>query len=392
LLFLIKNQIEDMLQNQKDLFQLDESTIYLNAAYMSPQMKEMTKVGTEQLIRKSQPNSFGVDDFFEPRKSLKKKFADLIGAEDYQSIAIIPSVSYGVASVVNNIGLSAGEEIVVCEAQFPSHIYSWQKLAAEKGGKVIEVKAPALRHNRGIEWNRRLLESINVKTKVVALPQVHWADGTYFDLVNLRKRATEVGAKLIIDGTQSVGAMPFSVKEIQPDALICAGYKWLLGPYGMGVAYFAESFWEGNPIEHNWVNRYKSEDFTNLTKYQEKFQPGAERYSVGESSNFILTAMLKLGIEQTLKWGPGNIQEYCGSLISSGIEKLRSNGCFVEVEGSRGNHMFGVYLSESMDIEVIKRRLQEKGVFVSYRGDAIRVSPHVYNNQEDFDLFVSCVY
>ncbi len=381
-----------MLANQKNLFELDPFKIYLNGAYMSPQLEEVTKVGIDQLIGKSRPNRIGVDDFFEPRKALKKNFAELIGAKDFNSIAIISSVSYGMASVANNIDLNKGDEIVVCEAQFPSHIYSWQYLTDKKGGKMVEVKAPPLSENRAEVWNQKILEAIGIKTKVVAIPQVHWADGTYYDLISIRKRASEVGAKLIVDGTQSVGAMPFSVSEIQPDALICAGYKWLMGPYGMGVAYFAESFWDGDPIEHNWINRYKSEDFANLTKYQPDFQPGAERFSVGESSNFILTAMLAEGIDQTIQWGPNNIQEYCGRLIRNGIERLRSKGCFVESEGGRGNHLFGVYLPQNLDKSSIKMRLQDKGIFVSYRGDTIRVSPHVYNSKREFELFVDCIY
>ena len=67
--------------------------------------------------------------------------------------------------------------------------------------------------------------------RVVAIGHVHWSDGTLFDLKKIRERLDEVGGLLIIDGTQSVGALPFSVKEFKPDALICGGYKWLLGPY-----------------------------------------------------------------------------------------------------------------------------------------------------------------
>ncbi len=381
-----------MLENQKDLFDLDQSITYLNGAYMSVQLESVTRIGIDRLKSKSQPNKIGVDDFFEPRKTLKKKFATLVEADDFNSIAIIPSVSYGVASVAKNINLEAGDEVVVCEAQFPSHIYAWHDLAIKNKAKIVEVKAPPLGLNRAKIWNERLLESINPRTKVVAIPQVHWADGTRFDLLEARKRASDVGAKLIIDGTQSVGAMPFSIKEIQPDALICAGYKWLMGPYGIGVAYYSESFWNGEPIEHNWINRFKSEDFANLTNYQPNFQPGAERFSVGESSNFILAAMLTNGIEQTIKWGQYEIQEYCGQLIRNGIEKLRSKDCFVEAENGRGNHLFGIYLPDSLDKNEIKNRLQENGIFVSYRGNAIRVSPHVYNNTSDFDRFVDCIF
>jgi len=301
-------------------------------------------------------------------------------------------VSYGVASVANNIKIEEGDEIVVCGAQFPSHIYSWQEIAANNGGRIIIVDAPPIAEKRAEIWNANLLKSIGENTKVVAIPNIHWTDGTIFDLLAIRAKSNEVGAKLIVDGSQSVGALPFLIKEIQPDALICAGYKCMMGPYGMGLAYYDESFWDGEPIEYNWINKLNSEDFTNLTQYQTDFQPGAERFSVGEASNFIMTAMLTKAIDQTILWGPHNVQEYCGSIIRDGINRLRSKGCFVESENGRANHLFGVYLPKHMDKDAIKARLQSERIFVSFRDTAVRVSPHVYNSEEEFNRFVDCIY
>ena len=84
---------------------------------------------------------------------------------------------------------------------------------------------------------------------------VHWADGTIFDMKKIRKKTSENNALLIIDGTQSIGSMPFNLNEIQPDALVCAGYKWLMGPYGSGLAYYGKYFDDGKPIEESWINR-----------------------------------------------------------------------------------------------------------------------------------------
>jgi len=120
---------------------------------------------------------------------------------------------------------------------------------------------------------------------------VHWTDGTRFDLVAIGRAARRVGAAFVVDGTQSVGALPFDVREIQPDALVCAGYKWLLGPYAMGAAYFGPRYDAGDPIEENWITRRGSDDFQRLVAYQDEYAPGAIRYDVGERSNFILLPM-----------------------------------------------------------------------------------------------------
>ena len=149
---------------------------------------------------------------------------------------------------------------------------------------------------------------------MVAIGHIHWADGTKFDLKKIRERTKEVGAILVVDGTQSIGALPFDIAEFQPDAVVASGYKWLMGPYSTGMAYYGEYFRDGKPIENNWVNRLNSSDFANLVNYQDEYQPGAIRYEVGESANFILTPMLTEAIRQVNAWGPKNIQAYCKSI------------------------------------------------------------------------------
>lgn len=220
------------------------------------------------------------------------------------------------------------------------------------------------------------------------LPNVHWADGTLFDLNRIRIQTKEVGAWLAIDGTQSVGALPFDIEQIQPDALICAGYKWLMGPYSIGLAYYGPALDDGEPVEENWINRYESEDFSNLVNYNDRYQPGALRYEVGEHSNFILVPMMLEAVRQLNEWGPINIQDYCRNLVSDGISELRKAGYWVEEEKFRGSHLFGIRLSEHHDMDLIKGKLDRENILVSYRGDSIRISPNVYNTTEDISQLI----
>ncbi|PKP27067.1 MAG: aminotransferase [Bacteroidetes bacterium HGW-Bacteroidetes-2] len=379
-----------MLKSQKDLFCLDENITYLNGAYMAPQLKSVQQVGIEYLQKKTKPYEISEQDFFSEKLVLKKRFAQLIDAEDYQSAAIIPSVSYGIAVVAKNIPFQKGDEILVLEEQFPSNYYTWKALEKEKGVKVIVIKTPTTTLGRGKRWNEAILEAISSKTKVVAMPQVHWADGTWFDLQTIRKRTNEVHAYLIIDGTQSIGAMPFSVSQINPDALICGGYKWLMGPYGLGMAYFGKRFDTGTPIENNWMNHEGVDNFSNLVNYNENFKPKATRYDVGESSNFILTPMLSEAIRQLIEWTPEAVQHYCQKITEEPLKTIQNLGYFIEEPEFRGAHLFGIYLSKELSIQKIKNRLSEKNIFVSYRGGAIRVSPNVYNTTEDVEKLVSC--
>jgi selenocysteine lyase/cysteine desulfurase len=378
------------MENQKHLFNLAENVTYLNGATMSPQLKSVEKIGIENLLKKSTPQVIESKHFFEERAILKQRFALLIDSPDAESVSIIPSVSYGIANAVKNIPFEKGDEVILLEEQFPSNFYAWKHLETTIGVTIKTIAALNISKGRGRQWNEDILKAITSKTKAVSIPQVHWADGTLFNLKAIREKTNTVGAYLIIDGTQSVGAMEFSIKEIQPDALICGGYKWLMGGYGLGMAYYGERFHYGTPIENNWMNHVGSEDFTNLANYNENFKPKASRYDMGESTNFILTPMLSEGIRQLIEWSPQAIQDYCKRISEKPIQQLKNLGYFVEDENQRGHHLFGIYLPEGKNMQRIKERLQAENIYVSYRGKAIRVSPNVYNTEADLMKLIGC--
>jgi selenocysteine lyase/cysteine desulfurase len=336
---------------------------------------------------KRNPAEITAADFFGTTDDLRKEYARTIHADDPTRIVVIPSVSYGMATVAKNVAIDRGQEILVAAEQFASNYYCWQKLADERNAALKVIRPPESLEQRGKKWNERILESINTKTKVVALAHVHWADGTKFDLKEIRRRTREVGALMIIDGTQSVGALPFDVKAFDPDALIVAGYKWLLGPYSIGLAYFGDMFMNGSPLEENWINRRNSEDFTGLVQYSDEYKEGALRFEVGEHSNFIHVPMLLKSVTQLNRWGASNIQEYCKQISNDAIRTLKSHDYWVEDEQYRGYHLFGIRIPPGKNIETIKTSLLNKNIFVSFRGDAIRVSPNVYNTTEDLNRF-----
>ncbi|MDH3711661.1 MAG: aminotransferase class V-fold PLP-dependent enzyme, partial [Cyclobacteriaceae bacterium] len=263
---------------QSHRFGIPDDIAYLNCAYMGPLTHETVAAGHQAMLRKQQPFTIGVQDFFEPVDGLKQNFATLVNAPEPLRISVMPSVSYGLATVAKNLPVSKGENVIALEEQFPSNIYCWTRLCKEQGMELRIISAPHAKKGRGKLWNTKILDSIDEKTAAVAVGTVHWADGTLFDLKAIRKRTREVGAMLIVDGTQTVGAMPFDMVEINPDALICAGYKWLLGPYSLALAYFGPAFDGGIPLEENWINRIGSDDFKGLVRYQEQYHPYAVRY------------------------------------------------------------------------------------------------------------------
>jgi selenocysteine lyase/cysteine desulfurase len=287
-----------------------------------------------------------------------------------------------VGVVVANTPLRNGQNIVLLQDQFPANVYGWRRLAWERGAEIRTV-SPGDGPRRGRRWNERILEAIDGGTGVVALAPVHWTDGTVFDLEAIGRRAREEGAALVVDGTQSVGALPFDVKRICPDALIVAAYKWLLGPYSVGLGYFGERFLDGLPLEETWIAREGSEDFRRLVDYQDGYQPGAIRYDVGERSNFILLPMLLEALRLVLAWSPETIQAYTRELTRSLLDEALDLGFLVEEEAYRAGHIMGLRMPAGLELEAVKSALDREGVSASLRGSALRVSPHLYNDQED---------
>ena len=129
--------------NQKEYFNLPTDITFLNGAYMSPQLKSVSNIGHNMVDLKENPFNVTHQHFFEARTTLRKSFARLIEAQDYHNVAIIPSVSYGLANVAHNCRLEKGDEIVLIHQQFPSNVYAWTSIAKQVERLVVVERTGA---------------------------------------------------------------------------------------------------------------------------------------------------------------------------------------------------------------------------------------------------------
>ncbi|MDH3733421.1 MAG: aminotransferase class V-fold PLP-dependent enzyme [Gemmatimonadota bacterium] len=370
-----------MLTCQKELFRIEEGVHFLNCAYLGPIARRVEEAGVEGLRRKRCPTEFPTTSFFDDCERLRARFATLVAGRP-ERVAIIPSVSYAIATAARNIEVSPWQNIVVLGEQFPSNVYSWRRLQRDVGFELRTVDRPGPAP-AGLLWNERILESIDADTAVVTLPPTHWTDGTRFDLVAIGARARAVGAALLVDASQSLGAVPFEMEAVTPDLVVAAGYKWLLGPYSMSLAHFGPRFDGGVPLEETWIARHGSRDFQTLVDYVDEYIDGAVRYDVGERANFIQVPMMIEALDMILDWQPERIQGYNASLLGDLAAELRSLGWPIEEEAWRSGHILGVGLPEGMDLKELDERLVEARVYASLRGQSRRISPHVYNDSDD---------
>lgn len=364
------------MDSQRGLFDIPGEVTYLNAAYLGPRLWTVEDAGRAALARTARPWEISSRDFFSDAEVARERFASLVGG-DADGVAIVPAVSYGIATAAKNLPLERGQSIVVLEEQFPSNVYEWRAAAERAGATVVTVARPP-----DHDWTPAVLGSIDARTAVVAVPNCHWTDGTVVDLVRVGEAARAVGAALVVDATQSLGVRPLDVAAVKPDWLVVTGYKWMLGPFSLAYCWVAPHRRDGDPLERNWITREGAEDFTGLVAYADGFAPGARRYDMGERANFHVLPMGIAALEQLLDWGPANAEAYIGSLTDTIADGATSLGWDVAPRSSRSRHMLGLRRSGGIP-DKLPDLLKEARVYVSVRGSSIRVSPHVYNDAAD---------
>ena len=367
-----------MIPCQRELFDLPENITYLNCAYTSPLLKVAQEAGRAAIQAKANPWTITAGDFFTSADTARELFARLVNSES-DNVALVPAVSYGIALAARNLPVEQDQTIIVLQDQFPSNVYAWMRLAHEKKAVVKTVQRPS-----DNDWTEAVLKAIDPSTAIVAVQNCHWTDGTLVDLEIIGDKCRAMSAALVVDGIQSIGAMPFSIDRIQPDFVVAASHKWLLGAYSFGFCYVAPKWQAGTPLEENWFNRAGSEDFARLVDYRESYQPGAKRYDQGEASSFILAPIAAAGISQILDWGVENISKTLRAKTDEIADRAQRMDLNVAPAHTRAAHMIGVSKPGGFNKD-LPQLLAQDNIYVSVRGESVRISPHLFTTDEDID-------
>lgn len=365
---------------QRHFFDIPMDITYLDCAFMGPLMGKVMAAGRTGLSRKARPWELCTDDFFGDGLRIKALMARLMNARS-EDFALIPSVSYGMAVAAKNLNVAAGSEILVMARQFPSNVYVWRDKARASNAHVTTLDRP-----EGQSWTEIVLGAIGPQTSIVALAHVHWIDGGVLDLEAIGQKARQHGAALVLDLTQSLGALPFNARAVDADFTVMANYKWLLGPYGTGFLHVAERHHKGVPLEQCWQSRDGAENFAGLTDYHDHMAEGAARFDMGERCNFALLPAVEAALTQILDWGVENICAQTRTHTAQLAQIAGELGLHSEDEPIRAPHYLSLHLPDTVPDD-LQLRLRAQNIFVSRRGDRLRITPHVWVNEADIERF-----
>ncbi|MET0509651.1 MAG: aminotransferase class V-fold PLP-dependent enzyme [Burkholderiaceae bacterium] len=383
------------LECQRDEFSLPQGMVYLNCAYMGPLPNSVRDAGARALAARASPAGIGAEAFFEPAERARRGCAALVNA-DPERTALVTSTAQAVALAIRNLAIAPGRTVVVPGEQFPSNVLGWRRLA-RTGVELKTVPRPeddaALAAGLSVAglWNRRLVEAIDERCAAVAIEPGHWTDGARFDLEALGARARAVGAAVIVDATQFVGAMALDVARLQPDLLVAHAYKSMLSHYGLGFAVFGPRFAEDDamvPLDEHWMVRRDAEIFTQLVDYQDAFAPGMRRFDTNVRASTVLVESLAEATRRLQDWRPERVEARCRRVSKAFDAAARGLGYGAAEPADRTANLFGLRAPAGTDLEALRQRLRSENIYVSIRGESLRVSLHVYNDDGDLETLV----
>jgi selenocysteine lyase/cysteine desulfurase len=217
---------------------------------------------------------------------------------------------------------------------------------------------------------------------------VHWSDGGVVDMDRVASALRRQGAMLLVDATHAAGVMTIDVRGVDPDFLVFPTYKWLLGPYGRAFLYVAKRRQDGVPLEQTSYGRRAITSERESYYRDTEFVAGARRFDMGERDHFISLEMASIGMEMIARWGCDAVQGRLRVLTARLADELRDRGVTIPDAAVRAPHILSLHFPTGMPAGLIERLAAER-IYVAPRVGRVRISPHVYNDEEDIDRFVA---
>ncbi len=374
---------------RKEWFEFEDTT-YLNVAGQAPMPRTSIRAAQAAIEWKKYPHHKLDSTFFEVPNRIRASVARLVGGKP-EEIAITTGASNGMAAVAYGLSWKPGDEVVTAKGEFPLQYTAWKPMEEREGIK-LKIVPPRERFITADD----LLAAMTAKTRLVSVSLVRFDDGSLLDAARVAAACHAQGALLLLDISQCCGAMTLEPEKLGADFMVCAGYKWLLGPFGTGF-FWAKNEHIGNmrPGPFYWMAVAGSENFSSLSFDDPKPAPAAKRWDTAEAAsyfNFNLVAM-DVSLDFVVRAGPDTVAAHNRKLIDQMYERLPKDRCIpASPLDAADRGPYGCFAARSPEkTAALYDTLRKAGVITSLRQGSIRVSPHLYNTERDIDRLIAVV-
>lgn len=357
-------------------FAVTQEYAYFNHAAVGTLSRRGVDAIEEFVRAHARAGVLGTHPYDDRMPAYRDRIGKYIGASGAE-IAILSSTSTAANAVALGVRWNEGDEVLLCDNEFPSNAVPWVALRA-RGVRVRLL--PAERERLTPEVLRR---EIGPRTRVVAVSWVSYADGYRHDLAGLAEVAHAAGALLCVDAIQALGAFTLDVRALGVDALYAGAGKWMLGLHGAALLYVRSGLLEEFALAApGWRSLA---DMWNFHDYTQAYAAQAMRFE-GGTPNFIGALALERSIDLFESCGTRAIEAHVLALTGRLCEGLNRAGAeIVSHRSPEASSGIVTFRMPGCDSVALGRELQRQGIVTTYRPGGVRVAPHGYNSDEEID-------
>ena len=356
---------------------------YLNAANVSLTYSEASRINQQWFedLSINGSNNFTEEAEEEVFKEVHKSAASFINAKPYE-IAGGSSATELLCSFAWSYSPQKGENIVSTSSSFPSTVYPWSRVANSTGAQIRLAKS-----KNGYSSINAISSLIDQNTSVVCISHTEFSNGHTYDLHVLAELAHKKDAILVVDATQSAGAIPIDVEKNKIDVLVTGAYKWLCAPFGSAFMYIRHNL--AKKLNPGLVGFRSHKNMWDLDATRLRYNDDVSKY---EFSTLAFGCIL--GLSESLKYlntiGIDKIYNYNLFLTDHLIEGLKQlDAKIISTDKCVNRSPIITAKFKNKDSESIINDLRCANIFISQRKEWVRFSPHFYNTLEDIDLVIS---
>ncbi len=351
---------------------------YLNCAAVAPGSATVRAAINAWLDDHIAHGNMASAAWWERAAEVRARTAELVGASA-EEIVFVRSTSQGLGLVAEGLDWRPGEEVAVASAlEYPSNVYAWKHLA-NRGVRVRE-----LRVTDGAVTPEAVEEAIGPRTRLVAVSAVQFASGHRTDVDAIGRLCRDRDVLFVVDAIQQAGAFPIDVKASGIHAMAACSHKWLLGLIGIGFLYVDRDLLPNlRPALVGW---HSVEDPFAFDGTRFDLRTDASRLE-DAAPTFPLVHGLGAAVDMLLEAGVARTAAHITALLDRAAGALETIGCEVS---PAPEHRAGILMIKppSADVDALAEACAERQIAVSVRRGRLRLSAHLYNNEDDIDALV----